>query len=605
MKKRWQYFKLMCQEITSFSWKLWIWMLVKIVVEIGLPFAQLLLSAQVIRWLMTGMEINQYLIKLGIWMLGIALLSGMQFRLMLLFEKEEQFFRIEIMDKLIEKYVNSDYPLILSEAGQEKYSKAMNLISNNLSLFNHFMTDLISLMSAFLSVVVYLSLMFQLESLFLVLLFVLMVGLVVFKAYQNKMMTQLNKEISTNEKRVSYLSRLYSDTRVAKDIRLYQMVEWFEDIMKKLAQDHRNIHKPKVKLTLFENVFLSINMIVLTGLAYLRSTQLIIDGQLEASEFVVYVGAVTLLAGTATQLVNQLAIMNQNLVEAGYYHDFMNQAPVFNHREGKKLPEKDLEIELRNVTYTYSGNETPTLKNVSMHFKPSEKIAIVGENGAGKTTLIKLICGLILPDEGEILINGIPQTEFNIHEYYRLFSTVFQDINLLTYTIKETIVQGLSFDEKRYQKVLVQSGVDKIVASLPNGDETKIVRKVYKESVQLSGGQLQKLKLAQALYKDGSVIILDEPTAALDPIAEHEVYQDYLQFSKEKLSFFISHRLSSTRFCDRIIYMKQGEITEVGTHEKLLADKKDYHRLYEAQAYYYRKDIVEESIEEPEVGGVI
>ena len=119
MKKRWQYFKLMCQEITSFSWKLWIWMLVKIVVEIGLPFAQLLLSAQVIRWLMTGMEINQYLIKLGIWMLGIALLSGMQFRLMLLFEKEEQFFRIEIMDKLIEKYVNSDYPLILSEAGQE------------------------------------------------------------------------------------------------------------------------------------------------------------------------------------------------------------------------------------------------------------------------------------------------------------------------------------------------------------------------------------------------------------------------------------------------------------------------------------------------------
>lgn len=607
MKEQWRLFKLMCKEITEYNSKMWLWIAINIIVEVGLPFAQLLLSAQVINWLMAGVGINEYLVNLGFWIGVITIFSATQYRLTMYFDKELNLFRLQVMNKIVMRYIRSDYPLIVSKEGQETYDQAMNLVSNNLSLFSRYVTDLLALVSAFISIVIYISLIFQLESFFLVLLLILIGGLIVFKVYQKRLAPKINKEVSANEKHVNYLKGLYSDTRVAKDIRLYQMVSWFNDITEELAQNFREIRKPKVKLTLFENSFLSVNIIILTALAYFRSTQLIITGQLQASEFVVYVGAVTLLASTATQFVTQLAIQDQDLLEMEYYDAFMNQAPIFNHSQGSKVPKEHIEIELKNVTYTYPGNKKPTLKDLNAKFIPSEKIAIVGENGAGKTTLIKLICGLLIPDEGEILINGISQKEFNISEYYQLFSTVFQDIHLLTYTVKETILQGLPYNEDHYQKVLRQSGIEQIIEDLPQGDETKIVRKVYQESVQLSGGQLQKLKLAQALYKDGPVLILDEPTAALDPIAEHEVYQDYLQFSENKLSFFISHRLSSTRFCDRIIYLKQGEITETGTHEELLAAKKDYYHLYEAQAYYYRKDLNTENEQEPELetGGVI
>lgn len=481
----------------------------------------------------------------------------------------------------------------------------MNLTDNSESLFGRFLREFNGLLSASLSVLLYLYLIFQVEPIFLVIIAILIIGLLVFKRQQKRLAPIINEKQTNVQKKREYLRELYGDARIAKDVRLYQMVDWFKEISQEVTEQFRTNLKPKNKLTIFENTFLSIGLIVLTGLAYFRSVQLIATGQLEVAGFVVYVGAVTLLASTVTQFVNHLATLDHDLLEIEYYDTFMNREPVFNHGEGPEIPKEEVEIELRNVTYTYPGNEKPTLKNVSVRFQPSEKVAIVGENGAGKTTLIKLVTGLLLPDEGEILINGIPQKEFNIHEYYHLFSTVFQDIHLLTYSILDTILQGIPYDEEHYQRVLKQSGMDKIIERFPNGDETKIVRRVYQDSVQLSGGQLQKLKLAQALYKDAPVLILDEPTAALDPIAEHEVYQDYLKFSEDKLSLFISHRLSSTRFCDRIIYLKNGEITEEGTHDELLADEKDYFRLYEAQAYYYRENLGEEEEPEIETGGVI
>jgi len=605
MKKRWYHFKLLCKEITEYSPKMWLWLVTNIVVTVILPLAQLLLSAQVISWLMEGMAITGYLTRLAIWISGIIILSAAEHLLMRYIEVEHEFFRIGMMYKIMDQLNRHDYPLIISEEGQKNYAESLSLTGNSMSLFGRFLREFNGLLGSMISVVMYLYLIFQVEPLFLLIITVLIIGLSIFKVYQRRLAPIINEKQANIQKQIDYLRELYGDTRIAKDVRLYQMRDWFKEISNDVNQKFRENLKPKNKLTLFENGFLSVGMILLTGLAYVRSIQMISMGQLEVADFVVYVGAVTLLASTATEFVNHLATLDRDLLEMEYYDNFINQDPVFNHGDGPAIPQNDVEIELRNVTYTYPGNEEPTLKNVNVQFKPSEKVAIVGENGAGKTTLIKLVTGLLLPDEGEIFVNGIPLTAFNISEYYHLFSTVFQDIHLLTYTIRDTILQGIPYDEDHYQKVLKQSGMDKIVENLADGDDTKIVRRVYQDSIQLSGGQLQKLKLAQALYKDAPVLILDEPTAALDPIAEHEVYQDYLKFSEDKLSLFISHRLSSTRFCDRIIYLKQGKITEVGTHKELLADEKDYYRLYEAQAYYYRENLDEEEEVEIETGGVL
>lgn len=605
MKERFRQFKLISKEITEYNPKMWAWLFANTIVSVILPFAQLLLSAQVISWLMAGMAINDYLTQLAIWVGAIVLLNIAQHLLNQYITLDHELFRIQMMYKIMDRLNRLDYPLIISESGQKNFSESLSLTGHSMTLFGRFLIEFNGLISSLIAVMMYLYLIFQVEPLFLLIITLLIIGLIVFKRYQKRMAPMINEKQANVEKRIRYLRNLYGDTRIAKDIRLYQMVDWFKEISQEVTAQFRENLIPKNKLTIFENTFLSVGMILLTGLAYVRSIQMIAGGQLEVADFVIYVGAVTLLANTATQFVNHLATLDQDLLEMQYYDNFMYQEPVFNHGEGRPVPENDIEIELRNVTYTYPGNKEPTLKNLNIRLKPSEKVAIVGENGAGKTTLIKLITGLLLPDEGEILINGIPQAEFNIQEYYHLFSTVFQDNFLFTYTIKETILQGIPYDENHYQTVLKQSGVDRIIERFPEGDETKIVRRVYQESVELSGGQLQKLKLAQALYKDASVLILDEPTAALDPIAEHEVYQDYLKFSEDKLSLFISHRLSSTRFCDRIIYIKQGEITEVGTHEELLADKKDYYRLYEAQAYYYRENLQEEAAPEIETGGVI
>lgn len=607
MKERFRLFKLICKEITDYNPKMWLWLIVQMVIMVILPLIQLLLSAQVISWLMNGIAIEDYLINLSIWMGIIVILNAGNHLLMRYFDTEHELFRIGMMYKIMDQLNRHDYPLIISEEGQKNYSESLNLTGNSMSLFGRFLKEFNGLISSILAVIMYLYLLFQVEPIFLVIITFLIIGLTVFKMYQKRLAPIINEKQANNNKKADYLRQLYGDTRIAKDVRLYQMVDWFKEISHEVTEAYRENLKPRIRLTLGENTFLSTVLIILTALAYIRSVQMIAIGQLEVADFVVYVGAVTLLASTATQFVNHLATLDQDLLEMEYYDNFMNQAPVFNHEEGAKLPNETIEIELRNVTYTYPGKEKPTIKNMSIHFKASEKIAIVGENGAGKTTLIKLVAGLLLPDEGEILINGISQSNFNIHDYYQLFSTIFQDIHLLTYSIRDTILQGIPYDGEHYQRVLEHSGVDKIIEKLPQGDETKIVRRVHRESVQLSGGQMQKLKLAQALYKDAPVLILDEPTAALDPIAEHAVYQDYLEFSENKLSLFISHRLSSTRFCDRIIYIKQGEVTEVGTHEELLENKRDYHRLYEAQAYYYRENINQEDVEEPEVetGGVI
>lgn len=603
MKEKIKYLTILLKELYEFKPTIFLRMVMHTLVYAALPLLQLLLSAFVIQWLMSGIAIQTFLLRLLLFIAVIGLAQMFQNYFEISTEEDMNQLRSHTRNKIGKKYLTLDYPLLIGKEAQERYNEANALTDNNETLFGRIIGEFTELGSSLLGIIVYINILGQLDSLFLVLIGVFLLIVAVFNVLKVKMDKKLFRVKAANTQKQRYLRKVYGESRLTKDIRIFQMQKWFKEIEEKTIADYHDILKPKVTLIWTESTLINIAIIGLSALSYTRSVQLIMTEAIPVSSFVVFAGSVTILAQTIISFVSSLGKMNTNLNETKKYDDFMSQEQVFNHGPGAALPKEAVSIELRNVSYTYPNNDKPTMKNISLTIDAHENLAIVGENGAGKSTLTNLIAGLIKPDSGEILINGIPQSEFNISDYYSLFAPVFQEKFLLTYSIKDTIIQGLSFEEQKYERVLQQSGVDAIIKQLKLGDDTKIVRAVYTEGVNLSGGQIQKLKLAQALYKDSPVLILDEPTAALDPIAEHQIYQDYFHFSKDKLSIFISHRLSSTRFCDRIIYIKNGEITEVGTHEELMTKQKDYYALYEAQAYYYKNDHVKE--EEVLSGGVI
>jgi ABC-type multidrug transport system fused ATPase/permease subunit len=266
---------------------------------------------------------------------------------------------------------------------------------------------------------------------------------------------------------------------------------------------------------------------------------------------------------------------------------FDHPSPV-KRKKGIALPRETFAAEFRHVGYKFSGSDTEIYKDFNLTIKKGEKLAVVGPNGAGKTTFVKLLCGLYRPTNGEILIDGNPINAYNIDEYFTLFAAVFQDITVMPMTVKQNIAcETQNIDEQRMSEAMRLSGFDEIADKLEKGADTYLVRGIYPDAVDLSGGETQRLALARALYRNGKFLILDEPTAALDPIAENYIYQQYNNISEGKTSVFISHRLASTRFCDRIVYIENGKIAESGTHDELMAKGGKYAELFEIQAHYY------------------
>ena len=257
----------------------------------------------------------------------------------------------------------------------------------------------------------------------------------------------------------------------------------------------------------------------------------------------------------------------------------------------EKRDDIDYEIELRDVSFRYPRSEAWALRHVSVKFKIGERLAVVGRNGSGKTTLIKLLCRLYDPTEGKILLNGIDITRYRLDEYRRLFSVVFQDYKLFSFPIAQNVSAELAYDRSKVLSCLERVGLGARIRELERGIETPLHRDYENDGIDISGGEAQKLAIARALYKDAPFIVLDEPTAALDPLAEAEIYSQFNRIMEKKTAIYISHRLSSCRFCDRILVFDGGEIIQSGTHEELLSQEDGrYRELWKAQAQYYREE---------------
>ena len=274
--------------------------------------------------------------------------------------------------------------------------------------------------------------------------------------------------------------------------------------------------------------------------------------------------------------------------------EFLEYPEPFCFEAGEPLspnPQGNYALTLEDVSFRYPEAKKDTLSHISLTLRPGEKLAIVGLNGAGKTTLIRLLCGLLDPTSGRVLLNGQDIRRYNRRDYYRLFSAVFQDFSVLAASVAENVAQRIEgVDMARVRRCVELAGIKEKIESLPQGYDTKLGRAVYEDAPELSGGEQQRLMLARALYKDAPIILLDEPTAALDPLAESDMYRRYNDLTRGRSAVYISHRLASTRFCDRILLLRDGGVAEEGTHDQLMARNGEYAALFQVQAQYYQKE---------------
>lgn len=322
--------------------------------------------------------------------------------------------------------------------------------------------------------------------------------------------------------------------------------------------------------------------------SYILVAVKIITGAVSVGSFTKYVGALNQFGTAFSAFTSDYVNLEQI---CAYLKEFLNVLDVENiHTKGTIPVEKRLdgeyEIAFEDVSFHYPGNEELVLEHVNCKLNMKRKMAVVGRNGAGKTTFIKLLCRLYEPTEGRITLNGIDIRKYKEEEYRDLFGVVFQDFKLFSFPVWENVATGLTREDEKIWKCLAQAGAAEIVGNMKDGLDTYLY-KHRGDGVEISGGEAQKIALARALYKDAPLVILDEPTAALDPISEAEIYAGFDEMVKDKTSIYISHRMSSCRFCDDIIVFDKGQIVERGSHETLLSAGGQYARLWNAQAKYY------------------
>lgn len=407
---------------------------------------------------------------------------------------------------------------------------------------------------------------------------------------------QLHKKVGIYTKEASYISRQSMDRTAGKDIRIYQMTGWFLKKYDAALSGMDGLFKRIHDRYFYRSVTDALTAFLLNLFSYLYLIALLMQGEITASLFVLYIGLIGSFSSYFGQMVEQLIALNPIGISLSYVRSFLDLEEASGWSEGigdKKLSElkkEGVRVELKDVSYAYPGKEQETLSDVNLVISPGEKLALIGLNGAGKTTLVKLLCGFYRPSKGEILINGIPASDFSREEYYELVSVLFQDSTMLPMTLDCNLTGEAAgrIDRKRLEWALAMSGFGEKYNSLPERGKTLLVREANTEALDFSGGEKQKLLFARALYKKAPLIILDEPTAALDPIAENEMYLHFREAVGNRTCVYISHRLSSTRFCDRIILMEHGRITEEGTHEELMAKGARYAQLFEVQSRYYK-----------------
>ena len=494
---------------------------------------------------------------------------------------------------IYEKYMLTDYYNTDSPTENIKFQNAINDANSNCSP-EFIWQSLLEFLKSALGLITYGTIILTVSPFILLLLIISALVIYFLGSWQRKYFEHHKDQLSALDRKIAYFSKISSSFDYAKDIRIFNLSDWLSKILLGVQKEQLSWWK-KQSIRSFLAVCCSALMNLLRdGAAYTVLIIFLLNGKIDSGDFVFLFGAITGFSGWLNGISDKVNDLVNRGIKIGYYREYFDMKENFNHGTGISLPSSrgfPIEINFENVSFQYCSDEKNqyALKNINLTICPGEKLAIVGENGAGKTTLVKLLCGLYYPTCGSVKVNGKCVEDYNIELYYTLFSPVFQDIYLLPITIAE-FVASCDKDSIQLEKVhwaIDRAGLSKKIDSLVDGVNTHLVKGVFEDSVDFSGGEKQKLLFARALYKDAPIIILDEPTSALDPIAENEIYLQYNELTKGKTSIYISHRLASTRFCDRIIYLEQGKIIEEGSHDELIKLGGKYAYMYRVQSQYY------------------
>lgn len=430
--------------------------------------------------------------------------------------------------------------------------------------------------------------------------FVIIAGLTFFDYKANGKYSHL---IADNMKKCSYSGRLLhyylndylDDSKTGKDVRIFsqqKLVNYSSDIFYNEWKNHKNDwFNNEKKKGMWHNGF----WVAMTALTYLYVAIKVYIGSFGLGSFVKYQWCVSKIASATFLFAMAIADLRANNDFLELFFEYLD-IPTDMHYgtiPTEKRMDNKYDIEFHNVSFKYPNTDKYAIKNLNLKFKVGDRIAVVGMNGSGKTTMIKLLCRLYDPTEGYITLNGIDIQKYDYEDYLKLFSVVFQDFKLFSFSVGENVAASVDYDEEKVWSSLEKAGMLERVKAMPKGLKTPVYKDFEEDGVEISGGEAQKLAIARALYKDAAFVILDEPTASLDPIAEHEIYSRFNDMVKDKTAVYISHRLSSCRFCDRILVFDNGQLIQDGSHEILLENPNGkYSELWNAQAQYYAENKV-------------
>lgn len=407
---------------------------------------------------------------------------------------------------------------------------------------------------------------------------------------------QVWDKLSTWWRRNRYMENITRDFAAAKDIRMFGLTGWLMQKYQELMAERFEKEQLHQRIWQRQRMMTCVTMLLSQGLIYAWLIYAVVTGRMTLGGFTLYLSSYNTFAGAVWMVMRGIAELIAKSREVDDFRSFMDFDGGDEDLGGIQVPvSEDYEFTFRDVSFRYPKAEQYALEHLNLTLKAGERLAVVGLNGAGKSTFIKLLLRLYEPTEGEILLNGVNVKEYNKHSYYKLFAPAFQTVELFAFPLAENVSMQppQETDCEKARERLQDAGLSEKLADLPDGVHTQMLKVIYDDGVDLSGGERQKLALARALYKDAPIVVLDEPTAALDALAESRLYENFDRLIGGKSAVYISHRLSSTRFCDRVAMFVDGKLAELGTHEMLMEQNGKYAEMFRIQAQYYVEEVQE------------